>query len=58
MIYSPVLLHGDKNGESAVNREIADTLCAAYMNTTSVMVYQQMVIKKDNNVKILMVQLD
>ena len=45
MIYS-LSLHDSKNVESAVNREIAVTL------------YHQMAIKRDNNFKILMVQLD
>ena len=59
MIYS-LSLHGDgdKNAESAVNREIADTLRTAYVNKTPVTLYHQMAIKKDNNFKILMVQLD
>jgi hypothetical protein len=57
MIYS-LSLHDTKNVESAVNREIADTLRTAYVNKTPVTLYHQMAIKRDNNFKILMVQLD
>lgn len=58
MIYSLALHDGDKNVESAANREIADTLRAAYVSKSPVTIYHQMGIKKDNNFKILMVQLD
>ena len=54
MIYS-LTLHGDK---TAVNREMAETLRTAYVNKTPVTLYYQMAIKRDNNFKIMMVQLD
>ena len=57
MIYS-LALHEGKNGESAVNREMADTLRTAYVNKTPVTLYHQMAIHRDNNFKIMMVQLD
>jgi hypothetical protein len=57
MIYT-LSLHDTHNGESAVNREIADTLRTAYVNKSPVTLYHQMAIKRDNNFKILMVQLD
>jgi hypothetical protein len=57
MIYS-LALHDDKNGESVVNREISETLRAAYVNKLPVTLYHQIGIKQDNNFKILMVQLD
>lgn len=57
MIYT-LSLHDTKNGQSVVNREIADTLRTAYVNKSPVTLYHQMAIKRDNNFKILMVQLD
>lgn len=57
MIYS-LSLHGDKNAPSAVNQEIAETLRAAYVNKLPVTLYHQIAIKRDNNFKIMMVQLD
>jgi hypothetical protein len=57
MIYS-LALHDDKNGQSPANQEIADTLRTAYVNKIPVTLYHQIAIKRDNNFKILMVQLD
>jgi hypothetical protein len=57
MIYS-LALHDGKNGQSPANREIAETLRAAYVNKIPVTLYHQIAIKRDNNFKILMVQLD
>jgi hypothetical protein len=57
MIYSLSLQSG-KNGESAVNQEIANTLRTAYVNKIPVTLYYQMGIKRDNNFKIMMVQLN
>lgn len=57
MIYT-LTLHDDKNGESVINREISETLRAAYVNKLPVTLYHQIGIKQDNNFKILMVQLD
>lgn len=57
MIYT-LTLHDSKNGESLVNREIAETLRAAYVNKLPVTLYHQIAINQDNNFKILMVQLD
>ena len=58
MIYT-LALHKNGNGDtSAVNQEMADTLRTAYVNKTPVTLYHQIAIKKDNNYKILMVQLD
>lgn len=57
MIYT-LALHDTKNGQSATNKEIADTLRTAYVNKTPVTLYHQIAIKRDNNFKILMVQLD
>ena len=57
MIYT-LALHGNDNGPSAVNREMAETLRAAYVSKSPVTLYHQIGIKKDNNFKILMVQLD
>ena len=45
-------------GTSPTNKVIADTLRDAYINNLPVTLYHQMAIKKDNNFKILMVQLD
>ncbi|HEC17832.1 MAG TPA: hypothetical protein ENI97_00630 [Gammaproteobacteria bacterium] len=57
MIYT-LALHNAKDGQSAVNKEIADTLRTAYLNKTPVTLYHQIPIKRENNFKILMVQLD
>ena len=57
MIYT-LALHGGNNEPSAVNREMAETLRAAYVSKSPVTLYHQIGIKKDNNFKILMVQLD
>jgi hypothetical protein len=57
MIYT-LMLHDDKNIESAANKEIADTLRTAYVNKLPVTLYHQIPIHKDNNLKILMVQLN
>lgn len=58
MIYT-LALHKNGNGESSlVNQEMADTLRTAYVNKTPVTLYHQIAIKKDNNLKILMVQLN
>lgn len=57
MIYT-LALHDDKNVENAANKEIADTLRTAYVNGLPVTLYHQIPIRKDNNLKILMVQLN
>ena len=45
------------NGESPVNQVMADTLREAYVNKLPVTLYHQMGVKRDNNLRILMVQL-
>ena len=57
MIYT-LALHAGNNAPSAVNREMAETLRSAYVSKSPVTMYHQIGIKKDNNFKILMVQLD
>lgn len=54
MVYA-LQIHGDTPPS---NRVIADTLRDAYINKIPVTLYHQMAIKKQNNFKILMVQLD
>lgn len=53
-------LHGAKSAdvESLANREIAETLRTAYVNKIPVTLYHQIPIKKSNNLKILMVQMN
>ena len=46
------------SNDSTTNRVIADTLRDAYINKLPVTLYYQMPIKRSNNFKILMVQLD
>lgn len=57
MVYT-LALHNSNNGPSAVYREMAETLRSAYVSKSPVTLYHQIGIKKDNNFKILMVQLD
>lgn len=57
MIYT-LALHKDSNGQSAVNQEMADTLRTAYVSKSPVTLYHQIAIKRDNNYKIMMVQLN
>ena len=57
MIYTLSLKNGG-SGTSAVNQEMSRTLRAAYVSKSPVTLYHQIAIKKDNNFKILMVQLD
>ena len=47
-----------KGHDSATNKVMADTLRDAYVNKLPVTLYHQIGIKKDNNFKILMVQLN
>lgn len=47
-----------KGNASATNKVMADTLRDAYVNKLPVTLYHQIGIKKDNNFKILMVQLN
>ena len=54
MIYSLQL----KSGSPASNSVMAATLRDAYVNKLPVTIYRQIGINKDNNYKILMVQLD
>lgn len=54
MVYS-LQIHGDS---PLSNKVIADTLRDAYVNNLPVTIYHQMAINKDNNFKILMVQLN
>ena len=53
MVYA-LQIHGDTPPS---NQVIADTLRDAYINKIPVTLYHQMAIKKQNNFKILMVQL-
>lgn len=57
MIYT-LELHKVDNSDSLVNQEMADTLRTAYVNRLPVTLYRQIAVQKDNNFKILMVQLD
>jgi hypothetical protein len=57
MIYS-LALHDGKNHQSPANQEIADTLRTAYVNKLPVTLYHQIAVNRDNNFKILMVQLN
>lgn len=54
MVYSVEL----KKDSPISNRVMAETLRAAYLNKLPVTIYHQMAIKKDNNLKVLMVQLN
>lgn len=58
MIYSLSLSGPGSNLASAVNREMADTLRAAYINKTPVTIYHQIDMKRTNNFRIIMVQLN
>lgn len=58
MIYTLALHKNGKGDDTSVNREMADTLRTAYVNKTPVTLYHQIGIKKGNNYKILMVQLN
>ena len=51
-------LHDSKDGASAVNQEMAETLRTAYVNKSPVTIYRQIAMGRDNNFKILMVQLN
>lgn len=57
MIYT-LALHNNSDVISAVNQEIARTLRLAYVSKSPVTLYRQIAMNKDNNFKILMVQLD
>lgn len=57
MIYT-LALHDTNNEKNTVNREIADTLRTAYVSKSPVTLYHQIAIQRDNNYKILMVQLN
>jgi len=57
MIYT-LALHNNSDVVSAVNQEMARTLRLAYVSKSPVTLYRQIAMKKDNNFKILMVQLD
>ena len=57
MIYT-LSLHDTKNGASIANQEMSNTLRTAYVSQSPVTLYHQIGIKKENNFKILMVQLD
>ena len=54
MVYSVEL----KEKSPASNRVMAETLRDAYINKLTVTIYHQISIKKDNNLKVLMVQLN
>lgn len=58
MIYTLSLHENGSNYPSAVNQEISKTLRAAYVNKTPVTMYHQIAVNRDNNYRILMVQLD
>ena len=47
-----------KESSPASNRTMADTLRAAYINRLPVTIYHQISIQRDNNLKVLMVQLN
>jgi predicted permease len=51
-------VHDGKDTDSVVNQEIANTLRLAYLNRLPVTLYHQITTRKDNNFKILVVQLD
>jgi len=57
MIYT-LALHENDNADSAANAEMAETLRTAFVNRLPVTLYRQISVQKDNNFKILMVQLD
>ncbi len=57
MIYT-LTLHKNDNSDSIVNQEMAETLRTAYVNRLPVTLYRQVAAKRDNNFKILMVQLN
>ena len=57
MIYT-LALHNNSDVVSAVNQEMARTLRLAYVSKSPVTLYRQIAMNKDNNFKILMVQLD
>lgn len=57
MIYT-LALHDSGSGTSVVNQEMARTLRLAYVSKSPVTLYRQIAMNKDNNFKILMVQLD
>ena len=56
MIYTLAL--SGNSGTSIVNQEMAKTLRAAYVSKSPVTLYRQIAMGKNNNFKILMVQLD
>lgn len=58
MIFTLSLYEPNSNTPSAVNKEISETLRAAYVNKTPVTLYHQLDMKRDNNFRILMVQMD
>ncbi|WP_455216714.1 hypothetical protein [Kaarinaea lacus] len=58
MIYTLSLYDPDSNTPSAVNKEMAETLRTAYVSKSPVTLYHQISMKKKNNFRIIMVQLD
>lgn len=58
MIYSLSLHSPDGKSHDPVNQEMADTLRAAYINKAPVTLYHQIDMKRTNNFRIIMVQLD
>ncbi|WP_455198466.1 hypothetical protein [Kaarinaea lacus] len=58
MVYTLSLSDAKTKMPSAVNREIAETLRTAYVNKLPVTLYHQINMKKQNNFRILMVQLN
>ncbi len=58
MIYTLALHDNGSSAASAVNQEMARTLRLAYVSKAPVTLYRQIAMSKDNNFKILMVQLD
>jgi hypothetical protein len=51
-------VHDGNTAGSVVNQEIANTLRMAYVNRLPVTLYHQITTRRDNNFKILVVQLD
>lgn len=58
MIYTLSLHEPKSSMTSTVNQEMAETLRSAYINKTPVTIYHQIDMKRTNNFRIMMVQLD
>jgi len=58
MVYTLSLHSPDGKSHDPVNQEMADTLRTAYINKTPVTIYHQIDMKRTNNFRIIMVQLN